>query len=54
MAGGLWVLLSMLLIVAVWLRRRRDRPRRQALDEGWIVEVEPESPPPLDEGRPAP
>jgi len=54
MAGGLWVVVAVLLLVAVWVRRRRDRPRRQALDEGWIVEPEPESPPPLEEAGPAP
>lgn len=54
MAGGLWVFVAILLLAAVWLRRRRDRPRRQALDEGWIVEPDPESPDPLDEAGPAP
>jgi hypothetical protein len=53
MAGGLWAAIAVLMLLAVWLRRRRDRPRRQALDEGWVVEPEAE-PPPLDEGGPAP
>lgn len=54
MAGGLWVVMAVLLLVSVWLRRKRDRPRRRALDEGWIVEAEPESQPPLDEAGPGP
>jgi hypothetical protein len=53
MAGGLWIGVALLLILAVALRRRRDRPRRKALDEGWIVESDPE-PPPLDEGATGP
>jgi hypothetical protein len=53
MAGGLWAVLAALLVVAVWLRRRRDRPRRRALDEGWVVESEPENPP-LEEAGPEP
>jgi hypothetical protein len=39
-AGGGWLLLAMVVAGMVFLRRRRDRPRRAALDEGW--EVEPE------------
>ena len=54
MAGGLWVLVAALLLVAVWVRRRRDRPRRRALDEGWIVEEEPDPQPPLEEAGPGP
>jgi peptidase MA superfamily protein len=53
MAGGLWIGIALLLLLAVALRRRRDRPRRQALDEGWIVEPDPE-PPPLDEAGTGP
>jgi hypothetical protein len=48
MAGGLWALASMLVLAAIWVRRRRDRPRRLALDHGWVVETE-DPPPPLDE-----
>jgi hypothetical protein len=41
-AGGLWTLLGGLVLVAHFLRRRRDLPRRRALDDGWvIVEEEP-------------
>jgi peptidase MA superfamily protein len=53
MAGGLWLAVALLLVLAVALRRRRDRPRRQALDQGWIVEPDPE-PPPLDEAGKGP
>ncbi len=47
-AGGVWVLASILAIVAMWLRRRRDRPRRLALDQDWVVEPE-DSPGALEE-----
>jgi hypothetical protein len=53
MAGGLWLLVAIGVLLATWLRRRRDRPRRAALDEGWVVEPE-EEPPPLDRSGPAP
>jgi hypothetical protein len=33
--GGLWLVLALALVVAVWVRRRLDRPRRAALDVGW-------------------
>jgi len=39
-AGGGWLILALLLVGLVRLRRRRDLPRRAALDEGW--EIEPE------------
>jgi hypothetical protein len=35
MAGGAWLIFGLLLVVGVRLRRRADRPRRLALDEGW-------------------
>jgi peptidase MA superfamily protein len=54
MAGGLWTLVAMAVLAAVWLRRRRDRPRRAALDQGWVVEVEEDGPPPLDQEGPTP
>jgi hypothetical protein len=47
MAGGLWLLVPIGVLLAGWLRRRRDRPRRAALDEGWVIEPE-EPPAPLD------
>ena len=48
MAGGLWAFAALVVLATIWLRRRRDQPRRLALDQGWVVE--PEDPlPPLDE-----
>lgn len=32
-----WGLIGLLLVWLVWRRRRRDAPRRAALDEGWTV-----------------
>jgi hypothetical protein len=40
-AGGGWFLIAILILVLPRLRRRADRARRAALDQGW--EVEPES-----------
>jgi hypothetical protein len=42
LAGGGWGLLALFLWGLVRLRRRRDRERRAALDEGW--ELPPETP----------
>lgn len=42
-AGGLWTLLGGLVLVAHFLRRRRDLPRRLALDDGWVIPEEEES-----------
>jgi hypothetical protein len=39
-AGGGWVIVALVMVGLVQVRRRRDRPRRAALDIGW--EVEPE------------
>lgn len=51
MAGGLWLLVALGVILASWLRRRRDRPRRAALDQGWVIEPEdPEDPQEPDQG----
>ena len=36
-AGGFWFLVALLLASALWYRRRADRPRRAALDQGWVV-----------------
>jgi peptidase MA superfamily protein len=59
MAGGLWLLVALGVILASWLRRRRDRPRRAALDQGWVIEPEDpeapeEGPSRLDSSPPAP
>ena len=53
MAGGLWALASLLVLAAIWVRRKRDRPRRLALDEGWVVE-EDDLAHPLDEPEKTP
>lgn len=34
-AGGGWLVLGVVLVAGIALRRRRDRPRRAALDIGW-------------------
>lgn len=38
-AGGLWSVMGGLLVFGYWWRRRRDRPRRAALDVGWDVSI---------------
>lgn len=43
-AGGMWLVLAALVVVAHWQRRRRDRPRRRALDRGWDVSWSLEDP----------
>jgi hypothetical protein len=43
-AGGMWSLIGGAVVFAAVWRRRRDRPRRAALDVGWVIE--PEEPPP--------
>lgn len=40
-AGGLWLLVAVGVIGAGWNRRRRDAPRRAALDLGWPPAEEP-------------
>ena len=41
-AGGAWALLSLALMAGTYWRRRADRGRRSALDEGWEMPPEPE------------
>ncbi len=41
-AGGFWLVISLLVGVAWWVRRRADRPRRLALNHGW--ELPPDDP----------
>ncbi len=36
-AGGMWLVLAGVVLVAHLNRRRRDRPRRAALDHGWDI-----------------
>jgi len=43
-AGGFWLVVSLGVGVIWWIRRRADRPRRRALDEGWIIPEEPSDP----------
>jgi hypothetical protein len=56
-AGGGWAILGVVVLVLARLRRRRDAPRRAALDWGWdVTEDEPilqnETPAPIDPERP--
>jgi hypothetical protein len=41
-AGGGWAVVAAVVAGTVVWRRRRDRPRRAALDEGWVVSPESE------------
>jgi len=41
-AGGAWAILALALMLGTYWRRRRDRGRRSALDEGWELPPEPE------------
>ena len=58
LGAGLWIAMAMLLLVGYEARRRRDRPRRIALDEGWNILPEPpevdltSGPPPAPTGPP--
>ena len=47
-AGGGWLIVALLVAVQVRRRRRMDRVRRAALDDGWDVEPETEQGPELD------
>ena len=47
-AGGGWLIVALLVAVQVRRRRRLDRVRRAALDEGWDVDPETEQGPELD------
>jgi peptidase MA superfamily protein len=37
-AGGMWTVIAFGLGGLAWYRRERDRPRRAALDQGWIID----------------
>ena len=50
-AGGGWLVVAVVVAWLVWRRRRADRHRRAALDEGWEVNPEPEEGPELDPTR---
>jgi hypothetical protein len=54
MAGGFWLVTACIVVWAWWYRKRRDRPRREALDQGWTVEESGPAGEPLDEGGKAP
>ncbi len=51
LAGGGWLLVALGVLGLVHFRRRADRGRRAALDEGWVVEPESEPGPELDPTR---
>jgi hypothetical protein len=51
LAGGGWLLVAVAVLGLVHFRRRADRPRREALDEGWVVDPEAVDGPELDPTR---
>ncbi|HKP28088.1 MAG TPA: hypothetical protein VJU15_01710 [Gemmatimonadales bacterium] len=56
-AGGGWAVLGLAVLVLARWRRKRDEPRRAALDSGWDVTEDEapilnETPPPIDPERP--
>jgi len=51
LAGGGWLVVALLVAWQVRRRRRTDRVRRAALDDGWDVEPETEQGPELDPTR---
>lgn len=51
LAGGGWLLVAVAVLGLVHFRRRADRPRREALDEGWVVDPEALDGPELDPTR---
>jgi hypothetical protein len=51
LAGGGWLLVAVAVLGLVHLRRRADRPRREALDQGWVVDPEALDGPELDPTR---
>jgi hypothetical protein len=51
LASGGWLLIAVGVLVLVHFRRRMDRERRAALDDGWVVEPETEPGPELDPTR---
>jgi hypothetical protein len=51
LAGGGWLLVAVAVLGLVHFRRRADRPRREALDQGWEVDPEAVDGPELDPTR---
>lgn len=47
-ASGIWLLAGLLVVYISWARRRRDAPRRAALDVGWPP---PPPEPPIEEAE---
>jgi hypothetical protein len=52
LAGGGWLVVAAIVLGLVQFRRRADRERRAALDEGWEVDAEAMGGPELDPTRP--
>jgi hypothetical protein len=50
-AGGGWAIVALLVVALRYYRRRADRARRAALDEGWEVDPEATGGPELDPTR---
>lgn len=50
-AGGIWVVAAVLVLALARVRRRMDRPRRTALDQGWVIPGPDDAAEALDRGR---
>lgn len=50
-AGGLWLIVAVVVLVAARVRRHTDAPRREALNEGWELPRDDDAPDELDPTR---
>ena len=51
LAGGFWTLAGGAVVLSMYLRRRADRPRRAALDVGWVIASDDDPVDPAERSR---